>query len=299
MLKICRLLVFVTAFGLSFIVQAKGLKVHISVDMEGVVGVVTAEQLRPAGFEYQRFREFMTAEANAAIDAAFKAGATEVLVGDSHGNGQNLLIDQLPDKVQVVRSWPRPLGMMQGIESGDFDAAIFIGYHSGTAYPGGVRAHTLSSARITSLRLNGIEMNEAGINAVIAGHFNTPVVMISGDDAAYEESKDLLGDIEGAVVKHAYGFHSARTLTPEAAYREIGEKVKSALRRIDDFRPYKLDYPLTLEVGLKHYTQVEILAYLPNVERIDSHTIRFIGKDILEVSKFLQFMGNYSTTLQP
>src|SRR5687768_15773919 len=107
------------------------LKVYISVDMEGITGVVTNEQLGPAGFEYQRFREFMTKEALAAIQGARDAGATEILVSDPHGNGQNLLIERLPADVMVVRSWPRPNMMMQGIDS-TFDAAIFIGYHSGT-----------------------------------------------------------------------------------------------------------------------------------------------------------------------
>jgi len=115
------------------------LKVYISADMEGVAGAVSGEQLGPAGFEYQRFREFMTAEVMAAIEGARAAGATEILVSDSHGNGQNLLIERLPDDVRVVRSWPRPLMMMQGIDS-TFDAVILLGYHAGTTNPAGVRA---------------------------------------------------------------------------------------------------------------------------------------------------------------
>ena len=92
------------------------LKIYISADMEGVVGAVTGEQLSPGGFEYERFRQFMTNEVNAAIDAARAAGATEFVVSDSHGNGQNLLIDQLPDDVTVIRSWPREHSMMAGID---------------------------------------------------------------------------------------------------------------------------------------------------------------------------------------
>ena len=122
--------------------QGDGLRIYISADMEGVVGAVTGEQLSPGGFEYQRFRQFMTNEVNAAIDAARAAGATEFVISDSHGNGQNLLIEQLPDDVTVIRSWPRPLGMMEGIDE-SFDGVIFIGYHASTANTRGVRAHTL------------------------------------------------------------------------------------------------------------------------------------------------------------
>ena len=112
------------------------MKIYISADLEGVAGVVTEQQLDPAGFEYERFREFMTAEVNVAIEACFEAGATEVLVSDSHGNGQNLLIDRLPDQVSVIRSWPRPLMMMEGIDE-TFAGAIFLGYHCATTNPTG------------------------------------------------------------------------------------------------------------------------------------------------------------------
>ncbi len=274
------------------------LKIYISADMEGVVGVVTSDQLGPDGFEYQRAREFMTAEVNAAIEAAVAAGATEILVSDSHGNGQNLLIDKLPKNVQIVRSWPRPLMMMQGIDE-TFDGVIFLGYHTSTTNPEGVRAHTISSANFADIRLNGISMPEAGINAAIAGHFNVPVIMISGDDAIVKEATTLLGNIEGATVKWAYSFHSAKTLTPEAAYDLIREKVKKAIGRIKEFKPYKLKTPVQLEVRFKNYRPSEILSYLPIVQRVDAHSIKFVGKDMIEVSKFLEFIATYNPALAP
>jgi D-amino peptidase len=166
--------------ALAIAVPASGqLKVYISADLEGVAGVVSPEQLGPTGFEYGAAREWMTAEVLAAIQGARDAGATEILVSDSHGNGQNLLIDRLPPDVRVIRSWLRPLMMMEGIDS-TFDAAIFIGYHSATTNPAGVRAHTISSGGLAGVYLNGTAVPEAGINAAIAGHFGVPVVMISG-----------------------------------------------------------------------------------------------------------------------
>lgn len=274
------------------------LKIYISADMEGLAGAVTGEQLGPGGFEYERFREFMTAEVNAAIDAARAAGAGEILVSDSHGNGQSLLIEKLPSDVMVVRSWPRPLGMMDGIDE-TFDGAMFIGYHSSTSNTRGVRAHTQSSASITELRLNGIAMSEAGINAAIAGQFGVPVILVSGDDVAVAETQVIIGEVEGAVVKWARGFHSARTLTPEAAQEVIRTRVASAISRIDDFSPYVLDTPIDVELSLKHYRAVELLGYLPNVERLSSHTIRFIADDMEQVSKFMTFVLDYRVDLQP
>ncbi len=296
---IVRLLLSVAVLTLqAATLSAQGPKIYISADMEGVAGAVTGEQLGPSGFEYQRFRKFMTAEVNAAIAGARAAGAGEILIGDSHGNGQNLLLEDLPEDVQLVRSWPRPLGMMQGINE-SFDGAIFIGYHTGTHDTRGVRAHTMSSARLTSVRLNGKPMPEAGINAVIAGHFGVPVIMISGDDAIVEAGRQLLGDVEGAVVKWELGFHSARTLMPQAAFDEIRKAAQRAVSRISEFRPYRLETPIQLDVGFKHYRAAEILDYLSIVERTDAHSIRFSGRDIVEVSKFLQFLSNYEPNIQP
>lgn len=276
----------------------QGLKVYISADMEGVAGTVTGDQLGPAGFEYQKFREVMTREVIAAIEAAREAGATEILVSDSHGNGENLLVDLLPQDIQLVRSWPRPLMMMQGIDD-TFDAALLIGYHASTANPRGVRAHTMSSANLTAIRINGIDMPEAGISAAIAGDFGVPVVMLSGDDAIGEEATALIGDIETAVTKWSYGFHSARTLLPEASYALIGQKVRAALGRLADFRPYRLEGPLTLEISFKNYMPAEVLSYLPSVERVDSHTIRYVGDDMTDVSRFIEFATTYRVDLTP
>ena len=276
----------------------QGLKVYISADMEGVVGAVTGDQLGPSGFEYGRFREFMTREVLAAIAAAREAGATEIVVSDSHGNGENLLIEMFPADVTIVRSWPRPLMMMQGIDE-SFDAAILLGYHSSTHNSAGVRAHTISSARLADVRLNGQPVSEAGISAAIAGHFGVPVIMISGDDAAVGEAQAMLGDIEGAVVKWSYSFHSARTLTPDAAYLLIGEKVGAALRRLSQFQPFVMQEPVSLGVRFKSYRPAEMLAYLSIVERTDSHSILYVGDSMIEVSKFIEFITTYSVALDP
>jgi D-amino peptidase len=278
--------------------ERNGSRVYISADMEGVAGVVTGEQLGPGGFEYQRFREFMTEEVLAAIQGAREAGATEFVVSDSHGNGQNLLVERFPSDVRLVRSWPRPLMMMEGI-SERFDAVIFLGYHASTANPSGVRAHTMSSARLTSVRINGAEVSEAVINAALAGHFGVPVVLVTGDDVTVKETQALLGAIEGAVVKEAISFHSALTLTPEAARELIREKTRSAMQQLGSFRPYRIEGPLQLDLAFKHYRPAEVLALLPYVGRADSHGIRITCADILESSRFLQFVLSYEPGLEP
>lgn len=278
--------------------QPKKLKVYISVDMEGVVGAVTGDQLGPGGFEYQRFREFMTREALAAVNAAKEAGATEIVVSDSHGNGENLLIEMFPPDVRIIRSWPRRLTMMAGIDS-TFDAVIFIGYHSSTDNTAGVRAHTFSSARLTHVAVNGTPFTEGAWNAAIAGHFGVPVVMISGDDAACAEVSKIVGSIETAVVKKSLGFHSAMTLTPEASYKLIAEKVKAGLARRAEIKPFTVTKPVTVDVGFKHYLPAEVLAYLRGIERTGSHAIRYRVADMLEAADLMLVLNTYSVTLEP
>lgn len=278
--------------------QPRRLKVHISVDMEGIAGVVTGEQLGPTGFEYGRFREFMTREAVAAVEAAKAAGATEIVVADSHGNGQNLLIEQFAADVRVIRSWPRRLGMVAGMDDG-IDAAIFIGYHAGTSNTAGVRAHTFSSANLTRVALNGVNVTEGSWNAAIAGHFGVPVIMMSGDDAAIAEVRRAVGNIEAAETKRSLGFHSANTLTPQASTELIRQHVRAAFARLQDARPLKVQTPVTVDVSFKNYMPAEVLAYLPMFERTDAHSIRFRARDMVEASAIMQFLGDYRADITP
>jgi len=293
----CRLLLALLLTPLALLAQ-RPVKVFISVDMEGIAGVVTADQLNPAGFEYERFRGFMTAELLAAIDGARAAGATAIVVADAHGNGENILIERLPDDVMIVRSWPRPLGMMQGIDS-SFAAAVFIGYHAATTTPAGVRAHTFSSATLASVSLNGTPIPEAVMGAAIAGYYGVPVVAISGDNIAVNEAQAMIGPMEGAIVKQAISFHSAMTMTPAAAQALIRQRVQAGVARRASLRPFTVTTPVQLDVTFKNYRPSEVLSYLSIVKRTGSHSIRFTGRDIIEVSKFLEFMGDYQADLAP
>lgn len=279
--------------------QAKdGRRIFISVDMEGIGGVVTDQQLGVSGFEYQRFRELMTEEANAAIAAAREAGAAEFVVADSHGSFQNLLVDKLPADVQLVRGTPRPLGMMQGIDAG-FDGVVFLGYHASTVNPDGVRAHTFSSANLADVKLNGTSVTEGAWNAAIAGHFGVPVLAVSGDEAAVKEVQAQVEGAEGAVVKWAYGFHSARVLSPDASRQAIREAVKRGLARRGQIAPHRVKTPVEVEFRFKAYRPSEVLAWLPLFKRVDSHAVRFTAGDMLEAARISNFLTSYQVDLQP
>src|SRR5262252_4733731 len=228
--------------------QGRPRKVFISVDMEGITGVVQPAQLGPDGFEYQRAREWMTGEVNAAIAGIRDAGPAKIVVCDSHGNGQSLLIDKVPDDVRIVRGFPRPLEMMQGIDD-SFAAAIFIGYHASEWTADAVRGHTISSARLLGVKLNGNEVSEGIYNAALAGHFGVPVAFVSGDRLAVTQIQKAVPGVEGAIVKEPYGYHSAQTVTPSRGQAMIRDGVTRAMAKLGSLQPYRVRMPVDLEVG--------------------------------------------------
>lgn len=267
-------------------------KIFISVDMEGITGVVQPPQLGPAGFEYSRAREWMTGEARAAIEGAKAAGATSFLLADSHGNAQNLLIDQLPDDVRIVRGFPRPLSMMQGIDE-TFAAAVFIGYHASEMTPDAVRGHTFSSAKLLGVSLNGTEVSEGLFNAAIAAHFGVPVIFVSGDTRAVAQMEAAIPRITGAVVKEPLGYHSALTVTPQRGQAMIREGVRAALLKRQAIAPYRLKTPIDLEVGFKLTIDAELASYIPGLTRSGAHTVRGTFPDILQIARLMRVVTSF------
>ena len=266
------------------------LKVFISADMEGVGGVSTwSVQAGSKGREYEKFRELMTKEVNAAIAGAFDAGASEVLVGDSHGDAQNIDVEILDKRVKLIRAWPRPLGMMQGVDA-TFDAAVFVGYHAAEGREKATLSHSFNGS--LEVALDGVWVPEAGFNAAIAGDFGVPVVFLSGDQTICADAKKLLGPIETAAVKEAGGFYSATMMHPDEAQRLIREGVRRGVERRREIKPYRIARPVKLEIRCNDVVFAELVAMLPGVERPKGNVIVFQGRDMVEVSKFFEAISN-------
>ncbi|MEM9168877.1 MAG: M55 family metallopeptidase, partial [Pseudomonadota bacterium] len=216
--------------------------------------------------------------------------ADGVIVSDSHGNGQSLLLDDLPDRVEVVRNWPRPLGMMQGVDAPGVEAAFLLGYHTGAHHAAGVLAHTSSGLLISQLRLNGAPASETTISAAIAGHFGVPVIFASGDDAYVEYAREALGDgVETVCTKISSGRYSARTLTPAASCALIRTAAEKAVAGRGAAAPVRVEPPIRFEADFQRHIPAELLDYLPGVERTGSNTVEFNAPDMVAVSKFLSF----------
>lgn len=289
---------FAVALALTFATavvraQTKELKVYVSADMEGVGGVSTwSVQAGSRGREYEKFRQLMTREVNAAIAAAFDAGAKSVLVSDSHGDLQNLDVEVLDKRVELIRGGPRPLSMMEGIDD-SFGAAVFVGYHAAEGAGQATLAHTMNGA--VELKLNGTTVGEAGYNAAIAGEFGVPVVFVSGDQTLTADSQRLLGPIEAVVVKNAIGFQAARMVHPEEALRRIADGVRRGVQRRAEIKPWRLTRPVKLEIRFKNVIDAELTSYLPGTERVSGNTVVFTAKDMLEAARFFSAVEGLNT----
>jgi D-amino peptidase len=269
------------------------MRVYISVDMEGVAGVVHEDQTDPidprhAG-EYNRFRRLMTSEANAAVEGALAAGATRVLVNDSHWLMRNLLAEELHPAAELLSGGPKLRSMVEGVELG-FDAAMFIGYHAMAGAAHAVIDHTYTSI-VHEVRLNGRSAGELAINAALAGIHGVPVVLVSGDQALSAEAKDLLGDgVETVVVKYAVGRFAARSVSPAESCRRIREGAAAALRRTH--APLVLDQPIRLEVEFALTQMADMAELVPRSVRTGGRTIEYVDDDYWEVFRAWRALYN-------
>src|SRR3989440_1880326 len=246
------------------------MRVYISVDMEGIAGVVHESQTDPTtpafAAEYARFRRLMTAEANAAVEGALAAGATRALVNDSHWFMRNLLAEELHQAAELVSGDPKPRSMMQEIDQpGGFDAALCIGYHARAGTRNAILDHTYAD-RIHEVRLNGKPVGELGLNAALAGVHGVPVALVSGDSALAAEAKDLLGDgVATVIVKEAVSRHAARSVAPALACRMIRDEVTRTLKR--KHVPFVLPAPIALEVDFAQTIHADMAALGPGAAR--------------------------------
>lgn len=257
------------------------MKIFISVDMEGITGVVDFEQVLPGREQYKQSQELMVGNVNAAIDGALEAGAKEIIVNDSHYKMMNINISKLKPIAKLISGYDKPLFMMQGVEG--CDAALFIGYHAKMGKLNAILNHTYYSSTVNCVRLNGNEVGEAEINAVLASHFNVPVVFLSGDEAVCHDAKSFMGEyFETAIVKKAIGRAAAMCLHPKKTYQLIKKGVKKTLDFISIARPVYVELPIKFEVEFFNTQMADQAAIYPFSERIGGRTIIVQGNNVLE-----------------
>ena len=288
MRKILLAILIVLFLGTALAAEKTGPKVFISVDMEGIWGVVQGRQTSADFPEYSAARKWMVEDVNAVVAGLFEAGAFEVVVNDSHGSMRNIVADELDPRAGLISGSPKPLSMMQGIDD-TFDACIFVGYHARAGTAEAILDHTYSGATIRSIKVNGREMPELGINAAIAGYFNVPVVMLSGDTETCAQAKSVLGeDLVAVAVKDAVGRYAAANLPQEVARKRLKEGAKEALLRRAKMPVFRPNAPYTFELDFNTSAQAEMPMLVPNVKKTGSRGVAFSSADYLEGFKLMR-----------
>lgn len=249
------------------------MRVYISVDMEGVAGVVHGDQTRRGSPEFAGACELMTREADAAVQGAFEAGATEVLVNDSHGDMRNLVLDLLDPRVQILSGALKPYSMAEGLQDERFDVALFVGYHGGAGTRDAILDHTYRGNVVHGIRVGGRALNEAGLNALVAGSANTPVGLVTGDASTCAQCREVLGEVETVAVKWAMGRTAARSLHPVAARAQIRSAAARVVAEPGRFRPFTVPLPTVLEVDLVTTAIADAVAIVPGVHRTGARTV--------------------------
>ncbi len=268
--------------------QKPGPKVFISVDMEGIWGVVHANQTSPDSPEYGAARKWMAEDVNAVIDGLLAAGAGLIVVNDSHGSMRNIIADQLNPKAALISGSPKPLSMMEGIDA-SFDACLFVGYHAQAGTAAASLDHTISGGTMRSITINGLELPELGINAAIAGFYNVPVIMLSGDEETCGQAKAILGpSITAVAVKKAVGRYAAEMRPLEEARQSLAQGAREALVNRGKVKPFRLDPPYRFELEFLTSGQAEMPSLLPQVKRTDARSVTFTAADFIEGFKLMR-----------
>ncbi len=265
----------VTATRVSGTVAA-AMKVYLSVDMEGVAGVVHVDQTRRTGHDYERARRWMTAEASAAIAGAFDGGATAVLVNDSHGDMRNFVLEELDPRAELISGSLKPLSMVQGITAGTA-CALFIGYHAGAGSRAGILDHTYYGRVVARCRVGGRDWNETALNAAVCGALAVPVALVTGDSTVCAQAREHLGDVDVVVVKDAISRYAARTLHPEVARAGDGK-----------LAPFRPPAPYDLAIDFVNAACADAAELVPGTVREGGLTCAYRAPDAATLIQVIQ-----------
>lgn len=256
------------------------MKIYISADMEGIGGIVHSDQTDSTHSEYQPCRKLMTAEVNAAIQGALDGGATEILVNDSHGGMRNILIEELHPEAILLSGATKSFSMMAEIDR-TFDAVFFVGYHARAGSSFANLDHTWNGPRVVqNIWLNGIEVGETGLNAALAGYFGVPVVLLTGDQTACAQARELLGaDLETVEVKQAVGRAAAKNLPAAKAHALIRAAATRAVAQCKQRAPFTFQSPITLRLALARSSQADRCLLMPDVKLVAPRVVEFTHTD--------------------
>ena len=286
--------IFVANFVAASEAAAQSKKVYISVDLEGISGVVGDDQTSAGQPEYGRSRKLMAEDANAAIRGAFDGGATQVIVNDSHGSQRNLLPEDLDPRARLISHSFKRHGMVEGLDE-SFDAVIFIGYHAKADSPRGLFAHT-GSGVVKDVQVNGRSAGEGGLNTLMAHWHGVPVVMITGDDVAVEQQKEWTPNVRGVVVKRAINMRAVEGMSPAEARREIQAAAKESVAAArKPARPSEAErgQGYKVRMQLRNFTIPEVATAFSEIQLVAPDTVEFTRATMPEAYRIIRVLYRF------
>lgn len=265
------------------------MNVFISADIEGTCGITAwAETERATMADYRPFQQQMTREVNAACLGSIAAGAKEVFVKDAHDAARNIDASALPKSVRILRGWTGdPLSMMSGLDSGEFGAVLFTGYHAWAACPGNPLAHTMNLGN-EYVTLNGVRCSEFLINAYTAGYYKVPVCFLSGDQDLCDFAKTLIPDIVTVPVNRGIG-GGVVSIHPEVAVERIQAGAKEAVKKAAKCQVPMPDHFDTV-IRFREHKLAYSKSFYPGAWLEDGKNVCFKTDDWYEMIRFYHFV---------
>ena len=274
------------------------MKVYLSFDIEGVSGITDVMDIDINSPKFQTAMELSTHDVNAAIEGALAAGATEILVYDGHGWGRrNVFYEKIHPKAKLLKGrvsteWLNMAGFTE-----EFDGVFFVGWHARASAPG-ILSHCLNSKVFTSWHVNGTEVGEPELAAALAGHYNVPLVLFTGDDCACAEVKTWCPDCECVITKEVVDRFSAICLSKEVTYNLIREGAERALKRKDEIHPFTFELPVHIEAETLHDHTAKAIALIPGVKQTGPRSISYTSENYPEAFRAIQAIQMISGVAQ-
>lgn len=261
------------------------MKIFIMTDLEGATGIAGDwGDFNPGGKEHESARRLLTGDVNAAIEGAIEERVDGIVVLDGHGAAFSILLEDLNPRAQLIRG--RRLLELEGLDE-SFDLMFAVGAHSMAGTPDGILTHTLSHTGIDNMWLNERLVGEIGLWAALAGHYDVPLALVTGDSAAVKEAEALLGNVETVAVKEATSRFAAKCLHPQVSRKLIREAARRAVSKAGKFCPYKPRLPIELRAEYHDSERADRISQRKGAKRIDGRTVSCRGNNILEIYKAL------------
>ena len=272
------------------------MKLFLSTDFEGVSGIVAWEQIIEGNSEYEQGRRLLTDEVNAVISGALEEGTKEFVVNDSHHSMRNLHPQELIGKAMLITGRHKPMYMMEGLDS-SFDGVCFVGYHGSIGAEKAVLSHTYNPGAIWEVRINGEVVGESAINALVAAHYNVPIIFISGDEVTAQEAQNIAPNAEKVVVKQSIGRFAAAHIHPTMVCEMLQKGASRAVHNVKEMHPPVFKRPVSLEVTFLVADMAEMALWIRGVERVGPRTITISSEDLLELYRMLVAVVTLTRTL--